>query len=167
MRERFFKVAAAVSLVLCAATTVLFVHSGFRYVYISIGTSPTHVHWNFGSARGRFYCERVAYPSGYRDVVGWRVGGGPGSGPAAWSWRFGGFEAYHKVFAGSGVDFGQFVVPHYFAMLVLLMLPARWWMNRRHVPPGHCRRCGYDLRATPQRCPECGGATAAQASAAA
>ena len=33
-----------------------------------------------------------------------------------------------------------------------------WRAGRRRVPPGHCRRCGYDLRASPGVCPACGTA---------
>jgi hypothetical protein len=33
-------------------------------------------------------------------------------------------------------------------------------MRRRHVPPGHCRKCRYDLQGlSGDRCPECGAAS--------
>lgn len=51
-------------------------------------------------------------------------------------------------------------VPWWPLVLALAILPT-WKLigfarRRRAHPPGHCSRCGYDLRATPARCPECG-----------
>jgi hypothetical protein len=58
-------------------------------------------------------------------------------------------------------------VPDWFLMLLAAILPGLWIAGyRRHqrrMLKGHCLNCGYDLRATPQRCPECGTLPASQA----
>jgi hypothetical protein len=56
-----------------------------------------------------------------------------------------------------GVSFVKF--PIWIPLLLSAALPAAWLIRRRtgyrwHL--GLCPRCGYDLRATPDRCPECG-----------
>ena len=51
-------------------------------------------------------------------------------------------------------------IPEWFLLTAPAILPAFWIYRRaksRHIsPPGLCLKCGYDLRATPNRCPECG-----------
>lgn len=46
------------------------------------------------------------------------------------------------------------------ATITALLRAIRLWRYiRRGFPIGCCRVCGYDLRATPERCPECGTET--------
>jgi hypothetical protein len=41
-----------------------------------------------------------------------------------------------------------------------VLAARRAWRRHRTARKGHCQSCGYDLRATPDRCPECGAVPA-------
>jgi hypothetical protein len=62
--------------------------------------------------------------------------------------------------AGGSVDVSYLTLPYW-----LILLPMTIWTTfiipqaarqLRERSRGLCRKCGYDLRATPLRCPECG-----------
>ena len=86
--------------------------------------------------------------------------------PRRWpgDWRWLGFDLYktpvrHFVVPPSAAGFGV-VVPHWFLIVVGVWPAVRWFVvsRRRRIrrAAGSCLSCGYDLRASTGRCPECG-----------
>jgi hypothetical protein len=86
-----------------------------------------------------------------------------------WMWSSGqtngsqlrGFSSERASFfhAGNLDTFDAWSVPHWLPVAALLVVPCvalfRLWLRMR-TTRGACSKCGYDLRATPERCPECG-----------
>jgi len=75
--------------------------------------------------------------------------------------------SYHKEFRTGRSDASMYrvaVIPAWLPIVSLLVLPiariSAWNRQRMQLARGCCTRCGYDLRATPDRCPECGQASA-------
>ena len=72
------------------------------------------------------------------------------------AWSFAGFAVVHFDFRGMRVR--ELRVPLWLLVLITGVAPGVYVFRRLRAPSprGTCPRCGYDLRATPERCPECG-----------
>jgi hypothetical protein len=71
-----------------------------------------------------------------------------------------GFGLDHGVLHYGGEHFVLVSFPLWVPGLIFSLLPlrraGRYLLRRSLVRKKHCVNCGYDLRATPDRCPECG-----------
>lgn len=76
---------------------------------------------------------------------------------------FGGFSHQQSFDATGGPLQSSYTVPLWFVTLLLAAWPVwavvRLVRRRRRFAEGLCQVCGYDLRETPSRCPECGTAS--------
>jgi hypothetical protein len=184
--RRPFNVLAVVSLVLCIASAGLWVRS---YWYADgIARVDAASTLNATSNRGELVIRRDTYNNVFvgGGKQGWITGHwhatntprAPVGAGERWDYHLLGFAWRARGDGASppGVRAGTFWWPYWevvvpdAAVVALLAiataLAIRGWRNDRRNhrrASGQCVRCGYDLRATPDRCPECGMAAAAGA----
>jgi hypothetical protein len=80
---------------------------------------------------------------------------------------FAGFLFRHasenRPVVGAPIERSFVQIPFWAAIALASILPALWLVRRRRLTRrrrradrGQCLACGYDLRQSPERCPECG-----------
>jgi hypothetical protein len=160
------RIGLAICAVVAATTIVLSIIGIWRMDDVMLEAGRGNHDWmvNFCSSRGGLGIEIMHW---------WEVGPNSGSVHSSWErsaavypdysspgrpwidWYFMGFQ-WRRDDEFIGSDSTSMVIPE--ALFLLSGLPIIWFVirRRRTRAPGSCRNCGYDLRATPDRCPECG-----------
>ena len=178
MNRRLVTLAAAVSLLLCVATVALWVRSYSRSdCIVYVGPSGHRgVQWAWGALI--IGMDDGGSPRRQLEFISWgppsaemRVGSGrwsrlgfgyesvdapPNVPPAVDAWMSANDQPVARV------RVRRLAVPMWCVAALFSVLPI-WKLvaiRSRRNRVGVCPSCGYDLRATPDRCPECGAAPA-------
>jgi hypothetical protein len=179
--RHFLTSCSIVSLLLCVAVCVLWVrsYSVTDYFLLIHRGGKTAV----GVTSGQLYVSRSLSddiadfsrfgPSGFKQQ--WPASNGlefratqRQFGDYETHWQYGDFELFADY---SGHHYYQFAfAPCWSALVLLAIMPMGYAVSalprNQRKRRGLCPACGYDLRASPERCPECGTSACAAISAA-
>lgn len=155
VKRQTFIAMSLVSLLLCAQACIMWARSQHIYEYRRWDRGDARN--RIGSARGYIYYEWLSPPTVLRAKWSNRLilADDPPIYPVS-TWSLLGFAISH----GRSGAYGWFDVRiPYWAIAsatgISAIILLRRTRRRRHLA-GACPLCGYDLRATPDRCPECG-----------
>jgi hypothetical protein len=169
---------ALVSLVLLALSLCLWVRSYWRFDSVAVVWTQVSIHSpneyptrsvKAATRRGGLWCYRARHSGSvyldnrpgptrvrFESLEAYTDGYLPDSAADPARWRAG--FAYGWI--SSMNDVVGLRVPLWAVALLSALLPLltlwRYVRRQRSIDRRLCARCGYDLRATPDRCPECG-----------
>lgn len=170
--RHLFPRCSAVSLLLCVAVCVLWMRS-FEVTDDIVYTRGEVGQIGLGSAKGRITLCIIQSrkPAGFRskhdgfsytDKTSWTIAHTflP---RVATPFQVAGFQVKRVTLPETQLDW---VIAPLWSVVVLTAVPpaiqlGRWKRRRRYRKENRCLTCGYDLRASPERCPECGAAIVA------
>lgn len=185
MKHRIFTILAAISLLLFVAVVALWADTGYllgargsRATRLRTGPDSAEIHYVVGVDSRALVFEQDKFliipPTGGSfhpstailtpSLIDWYSRCGPAS-----SWHWGGFEWASAELTSTDVSshlwmFGwqSYLRLPYWALLILFAVMPTWhslsYMSRRRREKrrGLCPIYDYDLRASKERCPECG-----------
>ncbi len=151
VKRRIFNWLSAMSLALFVVTAALFVRSWWRADYLTLSKCGPYTRVLL-SRKGEFVLMDAEAFRPLRDRKGNIVS-----------------VSYQQTFVRGRLSSIYVDIPHPLVALALAVLPGLWLRadldRRRRRNRDLCLTCGYDLRATPNRCPQCGSLVSAKESA--